>query len=1006
MEGTAPYLPSGNVLACALRRVISIVLFGLAAASAAPVAGEPEYHLRSWTTEDGLPHNSVSRIVQDRAGFLWFATVGGLARFDGREFREIQIPPEHRPRGFNIRAFAEERPGVFVILPTSGNVLRYADGTWTAHPIVAAMAARQDSAVDLHVDPQGMLWVGLASGGLANWSSDKGARFFATKAGPVPRFRRFTFASDGLGKTWVSSDALFASEQASDLQPFEHAPREPTLIASGREGRIWVCTDARLQRLERGRLITESENVPWQGEFVGVRHLFEDSRGALWIASSRRGLLRYFGGRFTTVATPYPSISVVTEDREGNIWIGTDGRGVVQLREKSYRLYNTVSGLPHEVVSSIAEDSDGRIWLANRTGGLVVVDADGALQPGSAASFYSYANVVSLDARNRVWFGGGQSGLSRWDPGLKEIPVKLPLPQSNLHILFCAQNGDMWFASDPDGVGFYHNDQIKLLAEGEGLTPRSVSCITQDREGKIWIVDGNGDLFQWDGIHLARIPTPRESVPRPVHAIYADGGGRLWLGTAGGLVLKEGDQFHLLTHAHGLADEIVLQIVEDDEDRLWFAARRGLFYVAKSELLAAASGGSERVASHMFGRNQGLSGLTPTPNYQPAAHKARDGKLWFATTQGAVAIDPTRLPHDLPAPPVLIDEVRLDEHLLPAGALRVPSGQHRIEFRFAALSYTAPEDVLLRHQLEGADRQWTDTGSDRAASYTNLPAGDYRLRVIARNSAGRWNAAGVTLAFTVVPAWWETWAFRAGAILLLTALTAWLARTVAQRRLRERLQRVEQEHALEKERVRIARDLHDDLGASLTEVGLLADRLVDTPAADLAPQLASLAWRTRRLSTDLSGIVWSMSPRNGTLNRLGEFIRQYAQRLFRGLPIRCTVRGADGLPTLPLAPDFQHQLIAATKEALNNVLKHSRASEVTIELRYLEGCFEITIDDNGKGFTVVDATGTDGNGLRNIRARIEEIGGTVKIASAPAQGARILLRLPLSHSVSSPSRPE
>jgi signal transduction histidine kinase len=236
---------------------------------------------------------------------------------------------------------------------------------------------------------------------------------------------------------------------------------------------------------------------------------------------------------------------------------------------------------------------------------------------------------------------------------------------------------------------------------------------------------------------------------------------------------------------------------------------------------------------------------------------------------------------------------------------------------------------------------------------------------------------------------------------LLTALTAYLARTIAQRRLRQRLQRLEQEHALEKERVRIARDLHDDLGASLTEVGLLADRLVGTPAQELRPQLAGLAWRTRRLSTELSGIVWAMSPRNATLDRLAEFIRQYAQRLFHGTPIGCLVDGGEDLPALPLAPDLQHQLIAAFKEALNNVLKHSQATDATIQLRYEGGGLQIAVSDNGCGFAPAAAGNLDGNGLRNIRARVEEIGGEVTIASTPGHGTRVTLRVSLPPPASS-----
>jgi signal transduction histidine kinase len=225
-------------------------------------------------------------------------------------------------------------------------------------------------------------------------------------------------------------------------------------------------------------------------------------------------------------------------------------------------------------------------------------------------------------------------------------------------------------------------------------------------------------------------------------------------------------------------------------------------------------------------------------------------------------------------------------------------------------------------------------------------------------------------------------------------------RLIAHRRLRKKLKRLEQEHTLEKERVRIARDLHDELGAGLTEVGMMAERIVTTSSDKTGGALTDLAWRTRRLSTELSGIVWALNSRNSTLNRLADFVRQYTQRLFKGLSINCVIKNGDHLPVLPVAPDVQHHLIAATKEALNNVLKHSQATEVSVELHYQNDWFEIVIGDNGQGFVVNEARELDGNGLRNIHSRIAEIGGDVAISSEPGKGTQVMLRVKLPKPVS------
>jgi signal transduction histidine kinase/ligand-binding sensor domain-containing protein len=976
-------------------RAARVALLCLSVVVSGSAADERTFHVRMWTTDDGLPHNSASGVLQDSAGFMWLATVGGLARFDGREFREMRPPPEHRALGFNIHGLAEERPGTLLVLPTGGTVLRLTGSTWSVHPATSVLADLHETPVDVHVDARGNVWITTAAGRLLRWSADGQSKMFGPDEGMVSRSRNITLADDVAGGVWIAADSLLGVDATGAFVRHASASIEPRRIATGRNGRVWAWTDRHVLQLEGGRVIREFD-VPLPGDIGTIRDLFEDGTGTIWIATSRRGLFSYGEGSVKRVGA-FSSVLFVTEDREGNIWIATDGNGVGQLREKNYRVFNTANGLAQDVVSSICEDPDGRVWLANRSGGLVEIGPDGLAQRRGPGGPRAFANALCTDAENRLWFGGGRNGLLRWDPKKPDTLVQLPAPQTNLHLLFRAKNGDLWFAGDPGLVGFYRGDDLHTLTAADGFVPQEVRAIAQDRAGDIWLGGRSGELLRWDGRQIERFDAPRGFPHELIHAIWVDASDRLWIGTAGGLVLKDNDHFRILTEANGLADDIIQQILEDDQGCLWFAARRGLFYAKTSDLLATARGENPRVESHRLGPSEGLVGLSPTANYYPAACKTRDGWLWFATAQGAVAVDPARLPRSLPPPPVLIDEVHLDGQLLPLGAaLRIPSGQHRIQFRFAALSYTAPESVILRHQLEGADPQWIDTGSDRMASYTNLPPKAYRLRVIARNSAGRWNAEGATLAFTVVPAWWETLGFRLGAVALLTGVTALLARSIAQRRLRHRLLQLEQEHALEKERMRIARDLHDDLGARLTEVGLLAERLIEDSPSEITPRLSGLARRTRRLATELSSIVWTMNAANSSLDRLAGFLRRFAERVFRDTGISCVVTGVDAIPAIPLPPDPQHQLLAAAKEAMNNILKHARATEACLEMHYTDGVFELRIIDNGAGFTADATSMPEGNGLRNMHTRMAEIGGTLEISSGPGMGTKVIFRLPCS----------
>ena len=960
----------------------------------------PEYQARTWTTEDSLPHNSASRVVQDTKGFLWFATVGGLARFDGREIREVRLPEEHRVQGFNIRGLAEEKPGTLVLLPASKSVLRLTGTAWSVHPVAETIARLDDGPADLHVDPKGQVWIATFGGRLVRWSEAGGAAVFEHHPGLVRGSRRFTFATDSDDNLFIGTDSLVMIPARGQPQTPAFASAEPHVVGAGREGRIWICTDGRLQVLERGHCGVVAESVPWRGEFDAVRQVFEDETGGVWIVSSRQGLFRYAEGRISRVQSPFSSALFIASDREGNLWVTSDGAGVGQLREKIYRVIDKNSGLRESLVRAIGEGPDGSVWLANHAGGLVSVASDGSVSQvleGEART--AHINTVSVDATGRLWFGGGRQGLQHWSPGAGLPPVRLPVPQGELRLLFRARNGDVWFAGSPNPgqAGFYRGDVLRELTEADGFSGQDIRAIAEDQAGNIWLGGREGELMRWDGARLERFDAARGFPKVLIHAIHTDTENNLWIGTASGLVLKTADGFRLFTVADGLADDIVQQILDDDGGRLWCASRRGLFYTAKQDLLTAARDPSRRVTSHLLGRSQGLVGLNPSANFSPTACKTRDGRLWFATSQGALVVDPTRLPQNLPPPPLLLDEMRLDGAPVAFGTVepRLNPSPQRIEFRFTAPSFTAPENVMVRHRLEGVDSEWVETGTDRIASYTNLPPGDYRLRAMARNSAGVWNDDRVLLAFSVLPAWREKTWVRLGALLLLVAASAALARVLAQRRLHLRLRRVEQEHALETERARIARDLHDELGASLTEVGLLADRLVNVAPTQLGSELSGLAWRTRRIATDLSSIVWTMKGSNSSLDRLAEFLRQYAERLFRNTGTRCTVRGVERIGPIPLAPEPQHQMLAAAKEAITNVLKHARATEASLTMDYREGVFELAIEDNGVGFDPAVVAAADGNGLRNLRARAAELGGTCDIAASPGQGTRITLRIPL-----------
>jgi signal transduction histidine kinase len=355
------------------------------------------------------------------------------------------------------------------------------------------------------------------------------------------------------------------------------------------------------------------------------------------------------------------------------------------------------------------------------------------------------------------------------------------------------------------------------------------------------------------------------------------------------------------------------------------------------------------------------------------------------------------------APPVVIEDLLVDD--LSVGIarngnapVRVAPGRHRFEFQFTGLSFTAPEKVRFRYRLDGLEMDWIEVQSPRRAYYSHIPPGNYHFHVLACNNDGVWNETGAMMAFDLLPAFWQTWWFRVsgGAMTALAGgVVVWLD---ARRRMRRKLDRIEREQAIERERARIAKDIHDDLGARLTRISMLSESI---PAEEISPPQAAEALgdifvTTHEMTQAMDEIVWAVNPRHDTLDSLASYIGSFAHDFLESAGVRCRLDIPLQLPNWPLDADVRHNLFLACKESLNNVLRHAGATEVRVSLETTDGGFNITVEDNGKGFQV---TATDevtarnalnnGNGLANMRQRLAQIGGSCEITSVPGTGTRV-----------------
>jgi signal transduction histidine kinase len=503
--------------------------------------------------------------------------------------------------------------------------------------------------------------------------------------------------------------------------------------------------------------------------------------------------------------------------------------------------------------------------------------------------------------------------------------------------------------------------------------------------------------------------TPKTSLEgRSVRCLYATPDGCVWIGYAwAGLGRFKDGRFSRITTAQGLYDDSNSQIVADNQGWLWLGSDAGIFKIKEAAVEACAEGQSDRVRCTHYGHDEGLVSLQASFDVAPGAIRSRDGRLWIPMRTALAVIKPDELPENREPPRVLVRRVVVDEQPValyggvmplqsvavlpdPKPILRLGARHHRVEFEFSALNFTAPENVHFRYRLEGFDENWIEVDAQRSEPYPHLSAGDYRFRVAACNSDGVWNEAEFPLVFSVAPFFWQTWWFRGAVILAFTGAVAAFVRYVSFRRLRLQLRQLEQQAALDKERSRIARDLHDDLGGSLTEVSLLLGTTERglSEKSKVNGNIRQCSSLIQQITKSVDEIIWAINPRNDTLHYLIDYISQFVVEFLHAANIRCRVDLPDRIPNRTLSPEARHNLFLVVKETLNNIARHSRAEEVRLRITATEERLTVSIEDTGQGFERAPDTAS-ADGLRNMRLRMEEIGGEFQVDSRPDAGTRV-----------------
>jgi ligand-binding sensor domain-containing protein/signal transduction histidine kinase len=943
------------------------------------------YIQRSWDTRDGLPQNTVRAIAQTRDGYLWLGTFGGLVRFDGNAFTVFD--PGNTPglTSARIVTLFEDRKGVLWIGTESG-LIRYEHGRFTPITALTTIATTDgvphDEVVALTEDRRGRLWIGTPvgiarfDGQEYSWATIDGGRPSAVSLASVPN-----------GDVWAG--------RLRGVAQFQDGERAGFVDTSG-TGHFGLAIDAHQQVWLGGSFLRKWDGaraveipLPIPRERYGmITALAADRDGAIWIGTVEAGLWRLHDGRFESYAdgslsnTPIRSLLV---DRDGNLWIGTDVNGLIHFKPR--RVFSHARpGSIEQSIGPVTGDGAGGLWIGATCGGLVHF-LNGTFKVYGIKDGLSHDCIWALhrDPDNSLWIGSTGGGLQRFRDGRFETFHDRNSIRNNVYAITRDRSGVLWIGSE---VGLSRLDAGRYTDYGvaEGISD-PVRTIMQDRTGALWI-GGQRGLKRFNAGRVDATFTTADGLSHNhVRAIHEDADGVLWIGTyGGGLNRYKAGRFTTYGIKDGLHDVAVSRIIEDDRGNLWMSGNKGIYRVARSQLNDFADGRIAQINSIAYGMADGMV-VDETNGGQPAGWRTDEGRFWFPTIKGLVEIDAAV--ETARVPPVFVERTMVDGAVASAAALqRLGPGHADAEFQYTAVDLAAAEKTRFRYRLQGYDAQWIEAGSRRTAFYTNIPPGEYRFEVIATDSDGRWTIEPAGVALVVTPLLWQRRPVQAAGLVLLLVASVLSARFVFMRRARARVAELEREQALERERSRIARDLHDDLGSRLAQIAIIAEGPAASRSFERVSGVAHDAMRT------MDELVWTVNARNDTVESFSEYAVEFANEHLTLAGVRYRLQIQPDLEGFALGADTRRHLYLAFKEAIHNIVKHASASEVHIRLTVEDGILTLEVADDGRGLPAEAIAGT-GNGLRNMRERMEAAHGSLQVESSAGGGTRLTFCAPL-----------
>jgi signal transduction histidine kinase/ligand-binding sensor domain-containing protein len=958
----------------------------------------------------------IPKLFLDDTGVLWISDIDGkmVSYFEGEFTTRTDKKPGYYKRAIEwIGRHGDENR----FTTAAGMLLRIGtEATYENENNAPTQSAEE--AQQFCQDKDGTLWCRTVREKFGTWENGEFHPLSADPFAPGTKLNQLLAIPEG-GLWIATNDGLWKSEQGNvsrylpDLQNGKNIDQ----IALSSDGTLWMLTGNNLMQIRNEEVVKVTTLTDLGAPPKGRSHQIQtDSNGGAWILNFGKGVWHVeASGSLDVLNTEngLPSDLVETwfEDREKNIWLGT-AAGLVRLKPRWFQIIDTSSTGSGTGVVSISEDAGGDMWLGGANGLTRWRDdtASNVALPVLREGFpISEVTIAPGEIPGEVCLGTVQSGAFLLRDGLVKQPFSYRAPGLAIRVIRRDPEGGIWFGGE-FGLFRWDGKNLREFGPKDGLNPGHIHDISFDEHGVPWIAKADDLLVVFRDGRFETVPMPGISRSLRIYTVLCGSNGNVWLGTVGAglLHISQGKLFQY-TKQDGLPSDSISQLLEGDEGYLWGGTLQGIFRVSTAELDMSSAGVRRTVLFQNYDHSDGLPTAECSGGLQPSCWKASDGKLWFSTSTSAVVVDPKQIHQNLTPPPIVIEQMRVNGEDVQAvqakgkqTSLKVPPGRHRYEFFFTGLSFTAPEKVRFQWRLDGVDSEWVDGGKLRSVSYGGLEPGNYHFSVRASNNDGIWSIEPATVTFNVAPLFWQRTSVRVAGSIVFLGLSYLLITGVMKRRHVREMQFIEYELSLEQqrfrhkaameaERSRIAAELHDDLGANLTQIQWLGESSGNTLRSEKTEKelLQRIARKSREMVSLIDQIVWAVNPKNDTLEQLATYICNFAEQYFRDSVTRCRIDIPEEIPPCPLKSDVRHHLFLIAKEALHNVAKHASTDRVWLRMTYKNEIFRLVIEDRGRGFdTSSEATG---NGLANMRNRAQLAGVELSIDSSPGKGTRTTL---------------